>query len=45
MDKGAIVETGIHEELVKRPGIYKKIFNIQSGYGKEKEYERQIQTV
>jgi len=45
MDKGAIVETGIHEELVKRPGIYKKIFNIQSGYGKEKEYERQIETV
>jgi len=31
MDKGAIVETGVHEELIGRPGIYQHIFAIQSG--------------
>jgi ATP-binding cassette subfamily B protein len=31
MDRGAIVETGVHEELIGRPGIYQHIFTIQSG--------------
>jgi len=40
MDKGKIVETGRHDELITRPGIYKKIFQIQSDFAKEKEHEK-----
>ncbi|MBN1797742.1 MAG: ABC transporter ATP-binding protein [Spirochaetales bacterium] len=40
MDKGKIVETGRHEELIERPGIYKKIFQIQTDNGKENKYEK-----
>ncbi len=31
MDKGVIKEVGIHEELLKRDGIYKKLYEIQFG--------------
>jgi ABC-type multidrug transport system fused ATPase/permease subunit len=29
MDHGAIVETGRHEELIKRGGIYQKLYELQ----------------
>jgi subfamily B ATP-binding cassette protein MsbA len=31
MDKGKIVETGTHSDLVKQKGIYSRLFEIQSG--------------
>lgn len=31
LDKGKISETGTHDELVKKEGIYNKLFKIQSG--------------
>jgi ABC-type multidrug transport system fused ATPase/permease subunit len=31
MDKGRIVETGTHQDLVSKRGIYAKLFEIQSG--------------
>jgi ATP-binding cassette subfamily B protein len=40
MDKGRIVETGRHAELIKRPGIYKKIFQIQLDLRGEKNHEK-----
>jgi ATP-binding cassette subfamily B protein len=39
MDKGKIVETGRHEELIERPGIYKRIFQIQLDLKGEKNHE------
>lgn len=30
MEKGQIVETGVHSELLKRGGYYREIFNIQN---------------
>jgi ATP-binding cassette subfamily B protein len=30
MDEGRIVQQGTHDELVKQPGIYRKIFDIQA---------------
>lgn len=29
MDQGVIVETGTHEELVKRGGVYQKLYDLQ----------------
>jgi ATP-binding cassette subfamily B protein len=31
MDKGKISETGTHDELLKKKGIYAGLYNIQSG--------------
>lgn len=31
LDKGKIVEEGIHQELIKKDGLYAKLFKIQSG--------------
>ena len=31
MDKGKIIESGTHDDLLKRQGIYNKLFEIQSG--------------
>ena len=30
LEKGRLAETGTHEELLTKDGIYKKIYNIQS---------------
>jgi ATP-binding cassette subfamily B protein len=39
MDKGAIVQTGRHEELVNREGMYRQIYNIQTRITEELETE------
>jgi ABC-type multidrug transport system fused ATPase/permease subunit len=31
LDEGKIVQTGTHEELIKKKGIYKKLWNLQKG--------------
>jgi ABC-type multidrug transport system fused ATPase/permease subunit len=31
LDRGKVVQTGTHKELVAEPGIYQKLWNIQSG--------------
>ncbi|MBD3319237.1 ATP-binding cassette domain-containing protein [Candidatus Woesearchaeota archaeon] len=31
MDKGQIVQQGTHNELIRKPGIYKKLWNLQKG--------------
>lgn len=35
MDKGRIVEEGTHEELIRKPGLYQHIYEIQSAVGEE----------
>ncbi len=35
LDKGKIVEEGNHEDLLKRNGLYRRIYDIQTGMGKE----------
>jgi ATP-binding cassette subfamily B protein len=39
MDKGAIVQSGRHEELVGQAGIYRQIYNIQTRIDEELEQE------
>ena len=43
MDKGRIVQRGIHAELVNQPGIYRQIYDMQSRV--EIELEREIASV
>ena len=31
MDKGKIVQQGMHQELINTPGLYKKLWNLQKG--------------
>ena len=35
MDQGKVVETGTHEELIHKDGIYKQIYDLQSRNAKE----------
>ncbi len=35
LDKGCIVESGSHEELIAKEGLYKKIWEIQSSLGED----------
>jgi ATP-binding cassette subfamily B protein len=42
MDKGQIVQRGIHKDLVKLPGMYRQIFEIQTRI--ETELENEIAT-
>ena len=37
LDEGQIVETGSHDELIKKGGKYRKIFDIQSHYYREED--------
>ncbi|MFZ9781840.1 MAG: ABC transporter ATP-binding protein, partial [Bacilli bacterium] len=30
LEQGQIAEIGTHEELIKKPGLYKRIFDIQT---------------
>jgi ATP-binding cassette subfamily B protein len=43
MDKGRIVQRGVHAELVNQPGIYRQIYDMQSRV--EIELEREITSV
>jgi ATP-binding cassette subfamily B protein len=38
LDKGRITEMGTHEELLRYNGQYRRIYEIQSGLGKEEVY-------
>ncbi|NMP23516.1 ABC transporter ATP-binding protein [Sulfobacillus harzensis] len=31
LDKGRIVQSGIHEDLVRQPGLYRELYQIQTG--------------
>jgi ATP-binding cassette subfamily B protein len=42
MDKGRIVQHGQHDELVRRDGIYRQIFEIQTRIETELEEEMQL---
>ncbi|HBR02156.1 MAG TPA: ABC transporter ATP-binding protein, partial [Ruminiclostridium sp.] len=33
LDKGQIIESGSHEELIAREGLYRRIWEIQSAIG------------
>ena len=41
LDGGQIVEEGIHEQLMKKGGKYREIFDIQSHYYKEETSEEE----
>lgn len=43
MDKGSIVESGTHSQLLQQDGIYRQIFNIQTRI--EDELEKEISNV
>ncbi|WP_226984159.1 ABC transporter ATP-binding protein [Halothermothrix orenii] len=38
LDKGRIVQSGSHEELIRQPGLYRRIWNIQSSLERDLEY-------
>lgn len=42
MDKGKIVQTGTHEELIKVPGLYRRVYMIQNSLQDEIE-EREVE--
>ena len=31
LDKGRVVQEGKHSQLIKKPGLYKKLWNLQKG--------------
>jgi len=31
LDKGKIVQMGTHNELIRKPGMYKQLWNLQKG--------------
>ena len=35
LEKGRILQAGTHEELIRQEGVYRQIYEIQSGTGKE----------
>ncbi|XP_021208843.2 multidrug resistance protein homolog 49 isoform X1 [Bombyx mori] len=37
IDKGVVAETGTHRELIKRKGIYAKLYELQCGFVEESE--------
>ena len=39
MDKGRIIQQGIHNDLVRQVGVYNQIFNIQTRIEDELEKE------
>ncbi len=43
MEKGQIVQTGTHRDLVQQPGMYREIFNLQARI--EDELEEEIASV
>jgi ATP-binding cassette subfamily B protein len=43
MDKGCITQRGTHSELLLQPGIYRRIYDIQTRI--DNELEREIASV
>jgi ATP-binding cassette subfamily B protein len=43
LDEGRIVERGVHEELMARDGIYRKVYDLQARL--EVELEEEIANV
>jgi ABC-type multidrug transport system fused ATPase/permease subunit len=43
LDKGKIVESGSHEDLIHKNGFYKKIFDIQVSIEEEIEKDTHIE--
>ena len=43
MDKGRIIQAGKHDELIEQPGMYRKIFALQTSI--EAELEEEIASV
>ena len=40
LENGRITQSGTHDELIKRDGLYRRIYEIQSSYAEtEAEYE------
>jgi ATP-binding cassette subfamily B protein len=39
LDRGKVEEEGTHEKLLKKDGIYKRIYDIQTAGGLDKEEE------
>ncbi len=39
MDKGKIVQSGTHDELINEEGLYKRIYTIQSSFEEDVEFE------
>ncbi len=39
LDKGRIVQQGTHEELIRRPGIYRRIYDLQARIEQEVQQE------
>ncbi len=37
MDKGKIIDAGTHEELINKPGMYRALWEVQTGLGQSSE--------
>ena len=42
MEDGKIVQEGKHQELIKKDGMYKKVWKIQNSFGSEVGFEKEI---
>ena len=40
MDKGRIVQRGMHDDLVMQPGIYRQVYDVQARI--EDELDREV---
>jgi ATP-binding cassette subfamily B protein len=40
LDKGRVIQHGTHDELVKEPGMYQQVYNVQARI--EDELEREV---
>jgi ATP-binding cassette subfamily B protein len=44
LEKGKLVQTGTHEELIRQPGLYRRVWNLQNSLEEGFEHEKKVET-